>query len=83
MEISGVVKDKSWKNFDTDYSGYMGIAPWTADPDRKERNFLWQLKQAGMIDHMTVSFFVHLDDSRFPLSPSSVKFGSWDPNSIA
>lgn len=59
----------------------MGIAPWTADPSRKEQNFLWQLKQAGMIDHMTVSFFVHLDDARFPKSPSTVKFGSWDVRS--
>jgi len=44
---------------------------------------LWQLKEAGMIDHMTMSFFVHLDDARFPDSPSTVKFGSWDSLSIA
>jgi hypothetical protein len=31
---------------------------------------------------MTVSFFVHLDDARFPKSPSTVKFGSWDASSI-
>jgi hypothetical protein len=31
---------------------------------------------------MTVSFFVHLQDSAFPNSPSTIKFGSWDPVSI-
>ena len=60
----------------------MGIAPWTADESRKEQNFLWQLKQAGMIDNMTMSFFVHLDDKRYPKSPSTIKFGSWDSENI-
>jgi hypothetical protein len=36
-----------------------------------------------MIDHMTVSFFVHLEDKAFPNSPSTIKFGSFDPLSIA
>lgn len=43
---------------------------------------MWQLKNAGLIDHMTMSFFVHLDDASYPNSPSTVKFGSWDPLSI-
>jgi len=77
-----VNKEKAWQNFESDYSGYIGIAPWTANPDEKEKNFMWQLKQAGLIDHMTVSFFVHLDDAMYPNSPSTIKFGSWDPINI-
>ena len=40
-ELETVSKDKVWVNFETDYSGFLGIAPWTADPDNKEKNFLW------------------------------------------
>lgn len=37
LEISGVEKgSKQLKPFEIDYSGFLGIAPWTADPDRKE-----------------------------------------------
>jgi hypothetical protein len=36
LQISGVQKNLQYKAFDTDYSGYLGIAPWTADPARKE-----------------------------------------------
>jgi hypothetical protein len=35
-----------------------------------------------MIDHMTMSFFVHLDDDNYPDSPSTIKFGGWDPLSV-
>ena len=59
----------------------MGIAPYTADPDNKERNFLWQLKDAGLIDHMVISFFVHLTDS-YKKMPSTIKFGSYDTSNI-
>jgi len=31
-------KDLPYKS---DLSGYLGIAPYTADEDNKERNFLW------------------------------------------
>ena len=31
---------------------------------------------------MTISFFVHLQDSDHPDSPSSIKFGSWDPINV-
>jgi hypothetical protein len=82
LEITGVQKDAKHKPFDTDYSGYLGIAPWTADPDRKEQNFLWQLKDQKLINHMTMSFFVHLDDASHPDSPSTIKFGGWDPLNV-
>jgi len=80
LEITSIknLEGREHKAFDTPYSGYLGIAPWTANPAEKEQNFLWQLKTAKMIDHMTMSFFVHLDDDNFPNSPSTIKFGGWD-----
>jgi hypothetical protein len=42
LQIKAFDKSKSHiADFHTDYSGYIGIAPWTADPDDKERNFLY------------------------------------------
>jgi len=76
FEVATVEKEGEL-SFMNDYSGYMGIAPYLADPDNKERNFLWQLKNAGLIDHMVVSFFVHLTDS-YRKMPSTIKFGSYD-----
>jgi len=36
-----------------------------------------------MIDQMTIAFYVHLVDADYPDTPSTIKFGSWDPkNSI-
>ena len=67
--------------FTNDYSGYMGIAPYTADPDNKERNFLWQLKNQNLIENLTIAFFVHLKDD-FRKLPSTIKFGSYDPENI-
>lgn len=83
LDISGVELGNVRNPFQTDFSGYLGIAPWTADPDNKERNFLWQLRNQGMVDHMTISFFVHLDDNKYPNSGSTIKFGSWDPINVA
>jgi hypothetical protein len=40
-----------------------------------EKNFIWQLKNQGKIDHMVVSFYTDQDSS-------FVKFGSWDPLGI-
>tara|TARA_B110000305_G_C18820265_1_gene351012 strand:+ start:79 stop:288 length:210 start_codon:yes stop_codon:yes gene_type:complete len=37
-----------------------------------EKNFMWQLKDQGIIDHMVFSFYIDGDDS-------FVKFGSYDP----
>ena len=77
LEITGVNAKSSVKKLDTDFSGYLGIAPWTADPDRKEQNFMWQLRKQGLIEQMTMSFFVHLDDDDH-VDSSTIKFGGWD-----
>ena len=42
-----------------------------------KENFLYQLKQAGLIENMTVA--IYMDDSSNKKYPSTVKFGSYDP----
>ena len=37
--------------FTDDYDGYIGILPYQAHPEKKEANFMWQLKNHGLIDH--------------------------------
>ena len=61
----------------SEYSGYLGIRPWTADDERNiNYNFLYQLKQAKKIDYAVVSFFVEpRDDDQLH---STIKFGGWD-----
>jgi len=51
--------------------------PYTADEAYKDKNFLYQLKKNGLIDHMTVSFFNTLNDNNNN-PESSIKFGSMD-----
>ena len=43
LEIRSInkVEGREHKDFDTPFSGYLGIAPWTANPAEKEQNFLW------------------------------------------
>lgn len=82
IDITGVDKNNGFKTFESDYSGYIGIAPWTANEKEKEYNFMWQLKQAGLIDHLTMSFYIHLEDSPNKYA-SSIKFGSFDVDSIS
>ena len=65
----------STRQFISSYSGFVGIAPWTQKPEDKENNFLYSLKQKGLIDHMTVSFFVENDNVP---NKSTIKFGSYD-----
>ena len=63
------------RKFISSYSGFIGIAPWTQKPEDKENNFLYSLKKKGLIDNMTVSFFVENDN--IP-NKSTIKFGSYD-----
>jgi hypothetical protein len=52
--------------------------PYTWDRAHKEANFLWQLKDAGHIDHMVVSFYVRMESG----NSSVIKFGSYDESGI-
>jgi hypothetical protein len=60
------------------WHGFIGIQPYTADLDNKEKNFMWQLKNHKMIDHITTS--VYLKESIG--NSSSIKFGSMDEEGI-
>jgi len=61
------------------WDGFIGIAPYTSDPLNKDRNFMFQLKAQGKIDHNTVSFYINLGNH----NSSSIKFGSYDNSGIA
>jgi len=74
--IDGLDNSDLPSSFSSIYSGYIGLQPWTANPSRKEENFLWQLKNRGLITHMTFSFFVELEDRSSP--HSNIKFGGMD-----
>ena len=48
---------------------------------KKETNFLWKLKNDGIIDHMTVAYWISVPNEFYdggPASKSSIKFGSMD-----
>lgn len=62
----------------TSFSGFIGLAPYTADETKKNENFLWNLKNSGYIDHMTVAFYVKNDDRDKINIKSTIKFGSID-----
>ena len=42
--------------------------------DNKEKNFLWRLKQDGIIEHLIVAVYTRMETN----IQSSIKFGSWD-----
>ena len=54
----------------------MGIAPYSHKDRDIEHNFLYQLQQNKMIDHLIISFYTNSE------SQSSIKFGSWDEEGV-
>jgi hypothetical protein len=74
------VENHVYKTFKTQYSGYIGIQPYTADPASKQANFLCRLAAGGFIDHMVVSVFAKKAD--VVGFASTIKFGSYDPINI-
>lgn len=52
--------------------------PYSWDRSHKEANFMWQLKNAGIIDHIVVSFYVRMESG----NSSVIKFGSYDESGI-
>ena len=49
VDVFGVIKAN--QEFMSPYSGFLGIAPYTALPKQdRHRSFLWQLKDRGIID---------------------------------
>jgi hypothetical protein len=55
------------------------LAPYTANINTKEQNFMWQLKNNGLIEHNVVTFYIRAVYG----NSSSIKFGSIDEQGIA
>ena len=62
--------------FETKSTGFLGIQPWSADPNNKDKSFLWNLKSLGLIDHEVVSLYVTEEKD------SVIKFGSYDKKAL-
>lgn len=61
------------------YDGSLGLAPYSANPESKEFNFMWQLRDKGLIDHNVLSVFAEVGDVfNSDANSSVVKFGGWD-----
>jgi hypothetical protein len=63
--------------FETGYSGFIGFEPYTKDESRKQENFMWQLRDKGLIEHLTVAFYLTPNDYQNEIK-SVIKFGSMD-----
>ena len=63
---------RSSVGFRSQFDGYIGLAPYSKDLERKEQNFMYQLKSQGLIDHNIFAIDVRGEGN------STIKFGSWD-----
>ena len=54
--IDGTVNSR----FAAKTDGFLGLAPWTASPDERDRNFMYQLKADGYIDHLVFSVYLSM-----------------------
>lgn len=59
-------------------TGLFGFAPYSADTDNRDNNFIFQLKQKGFIDDLTLSFYLNPNQGNH----SHVKFGGFDPDAL-
>jgi hypothetical protein len=57
--------------------GILGLAP-PENEEAKSRHFLYQLKEKGLIDHLTFAIFLESDKE----GRSDIKFGSYDTERI-
>ena len=58
--------------------GFLGIQPYTANLQNKQRSFLWRLKEDGVIEHLVIAFYVRQGGG----NKSFIKFGSHDPSGM-
>ena len=72
------VQNQKYDAFETGYSGFIGFEPYTKDEAKRQENFMWQLQKKGLIDHLTVSFFLEFGDNDYEKAKSIVKFGTMD-----
>ena len=60
------------------YQGFMGLSPMTDENDGQSNNFLKQLKDSEVIDHMTFSLYLRNTSG----DHSSIKFGGYDKTAM-
>jgi len=60
------------------FDGFIGLAPIYNDPSSKDTNFMYQLKQQGLIDHLVFSVYLKPNSEE----TSFIKFGSMDADAI-
>lgn len=71
---------ESYEPYTSQFDGLLGLRPYTErTKEWWDYNFMYQLKQKGLIDHMVFSVFAEVADSKNKnAESSSIKFGSWD-----
>jgi hypothetical protein len=72
IDFFGITEITTPTIFDSD--GWLGLGPYTAQWYNQSQNFVFQLKQKGIIDHATVSIYTSSGGG----NSSSIKFGSYD-----
>ena len=77
-QIIDAVQGTDYDFYDIEAGGLLGLAPYYLYPLYKERNFLWNLKQLGVIDHMTFSIYLRPEAG----NSSCIKFGSFDTEGL-
>jgi hypothetical protein len=78
MKISGInrvfnISDPQNTVYKETVSGVLGLGP-PKDEEAKKRHFLHQLKDKGVIDHLTFAIYIESQDPE----RSDIKFGSYD-----
>lgn len=66
------------KKFQSDYQGYIGIAPYANQYTNKVKSFIFNLKQKNLIDHIVIAMYVEMEQG----NSSVIKFGSYDPDAL-
>lgn len=64
--------------FTSEFDGYLGLGPYSENPAMKSYNFMWQLKNLGLIEHLVFSIYISTTAGR----NSYIKFGDYDDGSI-
>ena len=66
------------KQFSSEFSGFLGLAPYSANPQYKDYNFLYQMRALGYIDYLAFSLYTTLDEKE----RSILKIGGYDQDGM-
>ena len=65
-------------SFTSEFDGFIGLAPYTANTD-KDLSFLYQLKKQKIIDHPSFSIYAREEAGD---TKSVIKFGGYDEEGL-